>query len=503
MTDKRIEEKVKKAFSDATPDILDSIIHDCTKADFAVPEVEFAKRKLPIYIKLGAVAAAFVAVVSVGTAASYFSENYRVVSKVSLDVNPSIEINVNKADKVIKAVAKNADAKNIVGDMELRGVPLDVALNALIGSMFNGGYLTPEQNTVLISVEADGNKSEELCKKLSETVETAVGENGEFEPSLVIQNISSDEKLKEYSEKYDISTGKASLIDGIVESDPEHYSFEELSELSVTELNIIIEGRNKKADNIENLGAKASVLAYIGSDKAIEIALLRAGVPTDAVDDLECELDVEKGVMVYEVEFNHIGSEYSFDINAVSGEVIFSEIEAGNNNVIPTETESNGQEEVQEIVPEEKPPQITEEVEPERTPEITPPEIKKPEKDPSDIPFRDPSGQPEKDKPEPIKPELITKERALEIALSHAKLSEGDIVLKKAEIDRDDGRISYEIEFNAGGIEYEYEIDAQNGNIIDSEREKDDDIERKDRNGKDFKGGKDTPFEKNRKDQKR
>ena len=39
--------------------------------------------------------------------------------------------------------------------------------------------------------------------------------------------------------------------------------------------------------------------------------------------------------------------------------------------------------------------------------------------------------------------------------------------------DDDDGRIVYEIEFVCGGFEYEYEIDASNGNIIKSEKEAD------------------------------
>ena len=67
---------------------------------------------------------------------------------------------------------------------------------------------------------------------------------------------------------------------------------------------------------------------------------------------------------------------------------------------------------------------------------------------------------------------VITAEKAKEIALKHAGLSKAAWV--KAEKDRDDGRIKYEIEFRDGRMEYEYEIDAETGKILKAEKDYDD-----------------------------
>lgn len=60
----------------------------------------------------------------------------------------------------------------------------------------------------------------------------------------------------------------------------------------------------------------------------------------------------------------------------------------------------------------------------------------------------------------------LSQEDACAIALRHAKLSEGDVTFQGVELDSNDGRSVYELEFVAGGMEYEYEIDACTGEIL-------------------------------------
>lgn len=65
----------------------------------------------------------------------------------------------------------------------------------------------------------------------------------------------------------------------------------------------------------------------------------------------------------------------------------------------------------------------------------------------------------------------IGKEAALESALLDAGVSETDMARLKISKDREDGRMVYEIRFDAAGTEYEYEVAAADGQILNSEKE--------------------------------
>ncbi|MBQ8287958.1 MAG: PepSY domain-containing protein [Clostridia bacterium] len=66
-------------------------------------------------------------------------------------------------------------------------------------------------------------------------------------------------------------------------------------------------------------------------------------------------------------------------------------------------------------------------------------------------------------------PTYIGTDRALEIALDHAGVTPDKV--EKNELDEDDGVMVYELDFIAGGIEYEYEIDALTGAILQHQSE--------------------------------
>lgn len=61
----------------------------------------------------------------------------------------------------------------------------------------------------------------------------------------------------------------------------------------------------------------------------------------------------------------------------------------------------------------------------------------------------------------------LTAEDAKAKALAHAGLAETDVTFIKAELDRDDGRLVYDVEFyTADYKEYDYEIDAATGEVV-------------------------------------
>lgn len=64
----------------------------------------------------------------------------------------------------------------------------------------------------------------------------------------------------------------------------------------------------------------------------------------------------------------------------------------------------------------------------------------------------------------------ITTEKALEIAKIHAKTSK-EATLDKIKLDSDHGRAIYEVKFNDGSKEFDYEIDANTGEVLDFSEE--------------------------------
>ncbi len=68
----------------------------------------------------------------------------------------------------------------------------------------------------------------------------------------------------------------------------------------------------------------------------------------------------------------------------------------------------------------------------------------------------------------------LTQDEALARALQHANLRRDQLdFVKHVELDYEHGRKVYEIKFYQGGMEYEYDVDAENGAILKFERDYD------------------------------
>lgn len=59
----------------------------------------------------------------------------------------------------------------------------------------------------------------------------------------------------------------------------------------------------------------------------------------------------------------------------------------------------------------------------------------------------------------------ISRDKAKQIALEHAKVKESEIKNYHIDLDKDNGVLEYDIEFDHQGTEYDYEIDATTGDI--------------------------------------
>ena len=425
MKNRDIESKWKTAVEHATPDVLAQVLSGCREQKGIVLKMTPKKNTHRKWIAaVASVAAALALFVGGGFAYGRYQANHRVDSVIALDVNPSIVIKIDRADTVLEVQAMNQDAVRILDGMELKGTDIDVALNALIGSMLKNGYINELANSVLLSVEcSDSERGEQIHQRLAAEI-AGLLQNEAVDGAVLSQTVHDDDALRGMADTYGISLGKAALIQKILDQTP-LYTAGELAKLNVHELNVLISA-GKVAPADLQINGTASEKAYIGEAAAKQIALADAGMAEKDVSQLEIELDADDGSIVYEIEFKAAGFEYDYEIDALSGDIrkVDRDIDDDDDDILPAVTTVAA--------------------------------------DDDDIP------------PAVTTNDYLSSDKALSIALAHAGVAKADAVVSECKLDYDDGRAVYEIEFRAAGFEYDYEIDAVSGKIDHSEKDQDD-----------------------------
>ena len=150
--------------------------------------------------------------------------------------------------------------------------------------------------------------------------------------------------------------------------------------------------------------AVAAPSASITPDEAKQAALDHAKLTAEQVVFTQAKLDYDDGRAVYDIEFYSGNKEYDYEIDAVSGKVLEFDYDIENFDISSVQVK-------------------------------------------------------------------LSLDEAKAVALKNAKLSENDVVFTKAKLDYDDGRAVYDIEFYSGNKEYDYEIDANTGKILDRDIE--------------------------------
>lgn len=141
-------------------------------------------------------------------------------------------------------------------------------------------------------------------------------------------------------------------------------------------------------------------------EQAKEIALADAGLTADQVTFIETETDKDDGNTYFELDFQTADTKYDYEINRLTGEIYSKSKES----------------------------------------------LPKPE-------------------PKPEVKELIGLEEAKKAALADAGVKAADAAYTKAELEEDDGRIYYDVEFKTTSAKYEYEIDGYTGKVLEKEKE--------------------------------
>lgn len=328
MTNEKMEQRLASAVEKTAPNDVNGVLSRCDERKGTVIPMTTKKTTKKRWTTL---AAACLAVMLCGGGV-FYQQAHAVASVVSLDVNPSIELKVSKSEKVLVCTPLNEDAKAILADMgdgaDLKGAKLDVAVNAIVGSLVRNGYLDSISSAIMISVEDnDTARAEKLQRELTSTVD-GVLQTSEAKASVLTQTLTQDAGLEQQARENNISSGKAALVNRVLTINPA-LKFDALAKLSVEELKDLAEA-----------GAPAMP---IGTDKAMDIAAAafgKASTAKMAYSEVDPELD--ESPAHYEVEIrSQTGEEFEYKIDAYTGAILESKREAADGTEAPVVQPSN------------------------------------------------------------------------------------------------------------------------------------------------------------------
>ena len=327
MTNEKMEQRLTTALEKTAPDDVSGVLSRCEVRKGTV--INMTTRK-PARKRWPALVAACLAVMLLGGGGLFYQQVNAVASVVSLDVNPSIELKVSRSEKVLACAPLNEDAKAILADMsdgaDLKGAKLDVAVNAIVGSLVRNGYLNSISSAIMISVEdKDTARAEKLQRELTSAVD-GILQTSDAKASVLTQTLTQDAAREQQAQENSISTGKAALVNRVLAINPE-LQFDALAKFSVEELKDLAEA-----------GAPAMP---IGKDKAMDIAVAEFSKASTA-EILHSEVDPE---------LDESPAHYEVDITARNGEEIEYKIDAYSGAVIAVKREAADDDEVSEVQP--------------------------------------------------------------------------------------------------------------------------------------------------------
>ena len=439
MTDQELDRRLAQAVSHTAPNDLDTILSRCGAQNGSVMEMKELDNQNIIEmqpVKPGrklrpwlAAACAALVLLGAGGGGLVYQQSYAVASVVSLDINPSIELKVNRGERVISCTALNTEAAAVLFDMnggaDLKGTKVDVAVNAIVGALVREGYMDSISSAILISVE---DKDQERAARLqAELVASVDGVLKTQAPgtSVLSQVLDANAPATEYM-AFDsgLSAGKAALVRKVMEMNGtiatnSTTAFDKLAALSVEELNDLLETGETRIP-IGKSAAAMAVETYAGT------AALNS-----TTTDVDPELD--ENPPHYEVELKTAWGEFDYMVDAFTGEVL-----SGPKDVLNIRADTP-------VTPD---PALT-------TPDTTPPAENNVWQNPGNA--------------DVVSGTAIDQETAKKAALDHAGLAAGDVANWKIERDWDDGRLEYEIEFWCGTTEYDYTIDGHSCAVLKHE----------------------------------
>lgn len=230
-------------------------------------EVEFeqpAERKERLWQRpYFAALAASIALILLFIPAMYgliFTGPMQVIAYINVDINPSLELGINKEGKVVETIGLNDDGKKLLEKVQVSGISVQEAIEKLTAGAIAEKYLEPDKgNNILITVSSDKKlpaQVKELEKEVQKVLQekNIVAQAATVEVPAVIHN-----KAREAN----VSAGKYVVFMEAVEEGLE-VSLDDLRENSISnvinqaggETAVLIQKAQQDKDRIKDMQKK-------------------------------------------------------------------------------------------------------------------------------------------------------------------------------------------------------------------------------------------------------
>lgn len=151
---------------------------------------------------------------------------------ISLDVNPSIELSVNRFDRIIAAKALNDEGSQILSEANIQNAAYQEALAGILNAESVSGYLTTDANVVLTVFSADSALQSSLLSELQGVVDARISL---YADQITTEYHAVDEATVNGAHGHGVTAGKYLYLQELQELAPEtdiseltHHSIEQL-----------------------------------------------------------------------------------------------------------------------------------------------------------------------------------------------------------------------------------------------------------------------------------
>ncbi len=337
-----IERLIKQEFEEQTPDLKSRIISRAAAQEQISPDsldsvsrtASSGRKRLGI-TRMASIAAMLFIVFTVGIILGNFvglPTPEGEYASLYFDVNPSIELTVTEEGAVRELILLNDDARAALSELKLEGVELNTAINAVIGALYMNGYLKDGTDSILVSASIPSERFDGLLNSAVTEVNSIIS-RANIACSLVAQELKRDEKIENQASANNVSVGKMSLINKIVESIDEYTDADAgvLAGMSINELNHLYNSAKEPSDSdnhepddfFEIIGS--NVPTYVDKDDAFELVLETLGVDGDDVKNAKIYavhgVDGEGLRLIYKVSFEYGGIIYDYEVDCITANI--------------------------------------------------------------------------------------------------------------------------------------------------------------------------------------